>query len=76
MVDYKDERFILCIDLKSFYASCECVARGLDPFHVPLAVVGRLEEARSIVLAISPALKQEVFNHVVEYMNCKLTMMS
>lgn len=58
MVDYKDERFILCIDLKSFYASCECVARGLDPFHVPLAVVGRLEEARSIVLAISPALKR------------------
>lgn len=52
-------RSILCIDLKSFYASCECVARGWDPFQVPLAVVGRLGEPGSIVLAASPALKRQ-----------------
>ena len=28
----------MCIDLKSFYASVECVARGYDPFKVPLVV--------------------------------------
>ena len=32
------ERNILCIDLKSFFASCECVNRGLDPFTTPLVV--------------------------------------
>lgn len=52
-------RSILCIDLKSFYASCECVARGYDPFNVSLAVVGRVGEGGSIVLAASPALKKQ-----------------
>lgn len=52
------KRSIICIDLKSFYASCECVARGLDPFSVPLAVVGRIDEPGSIVLAASPALRE------------------
>ncbi|WP_012301082.1 DNA-damage repair protein [Geobacillus stearothermophilus] len=28
---------ILCIDMKSFYASCECVDHGLDPFRVGMA---------------------------------------
>lgn len=55
----KQIRSIVCIDLKSFYASCECVSRGLDPFQVSLAVVGRLDEAGSIVLAVSPALKRQ-----------------
>jgi len=31
-------RVYMCIDLKSFYASVECVARGYDPFQVPLVV--------------------------------------
>ena len=31
-------RVYMCIDLKSFYASVECVARGYDPFKVPLVV--------------------------------------
>lgn len=56
------KRSILCIDLKSFYATCECVKRGWDPFQVKLAVVGNTEQRGSIVLAISPALKQ-VFPH-------------
>ena len=54
----KSDRFILCIDLKSFYASCECVSKGWNPFDVLLAVVGRLNEPGSIVLAASPALKK------------------
>ena len=32
------KRFYLCIDLKTFYASVECVERGLDPFKVDLIV--------------------------------------
>ena len=31
-------RTYMCIDLKSFFASCECIARGLDPFSTPLVV--------------------------------------
>ncbi|MGL5540604.1 MAG: DNA polymerase thumb domain-containing protein [Erysipelotrichaceae bacterium] len=52
------ERTILCIDLKSFYATCECIKRGLDPFTTKLAVVGMLEQKGSIVLAASPGLKK------------------
>lgn len=33
-----EKRSYLCIDLKSFYASVECVERGLDPFKVNLVV--------------------------------------
>ncbi len=57
-VENEKERVILCVDLKSFYASCECVARGLDPLKTKLAVVSRLDDPGSMVLAISPALKQ------------------
>lgn len=58
MVKYLEERKILCIDLKGFYASCECVMRGLDPFKTKLAVVGNIKRQGSIVLAISPKLKE------------------
>jgi len=51
----KQNRNFLCIDLKSFFASCECVERGLDPFTTPLAVSSGQDGA--IVLAISPYLK-------------------
>lgn len=51
-------RFIVCIDLKSFYVSCECAARGWNPFEVLLAVVGQLNEPDSIVLVTSPAFKR------------------
>lgn len=53
-----ENRRILCIDLKGFYASCECVLRGLDPTTARLAVVGSLNREGSIVLAISPAVKK------------------
>ena len=61
MIDYTllPEHRILCIDIKSFYASCECVARGLDPLNSYLAVIGDKNIASSIVLAASPKLKKD-----------------
>lgn len=58
MLEYKNTRKILCIDLRGFYASCECVMRGLNPMETKLAVVGNLKRQGSIVLAISPAVKK------------------
>lgn len=54
---YQLNRNILCIDLKSFYASVECVLRGLDPFQTPLVVADAGRGGGSIVLAVSPYLK-------------------
>lgn len=50
---------ILCIDMRSFYASVEAVKRGLDPMKAMLAVVGDLDRPGSIVLAASPSLKEK-----------------
>lgn len=47
----------LCIDLKSFYASVECVERGLDPMTTNLVVADPERGAGTICLAISPAMK-------------------
>lgn len=47
----------LCIDLKSFYASVECVDRGLDPFVTNLVVADPERSSNTICLAITPALK-------------------
>ncbi|WP_077625300.1 DNA polymerase IV [Sediminibacillus massiliensis] len=50
---------VLCIDMRSFYASVECVKLGLDPMTDMLAVVGDKNRSGSIILAASPALKQK-----------------
>ncbi|EIT87291.1 UV-damage repair protein UvrX [Fictibacillus macauensis ZFHKF-1] len=50
---------ILCIDMKSFYASCAALRLGLDPLTCHLAVVGNTERQGSVVLAASPALKKD-----------------
>lgn len=47
----------ICIDLKSFYASVECVERGLDPFKTKLVVADPDRGEGTICLAVSPALK-------------------
>ncbi len=47
----------ICIDLKSFYASVECVERGLDPFRAKLVVADPDRGDGTICLAVSPALK-------------------
>ena len=51
------ERIYACIDLKSFYASVECVERGLDPFKANLVVADPARGRGAICLAVSPALK-------------------
>ncbi len=51
------ERQIICIDLKSFYATVECAKRGLDPFVTPLVVADKERGDGSIVLAVSPYLR-------------------
>ncbi len=47
----------LCIDLKSFYASVECVDRGLDPLTTNLVVADSSRTEKTICLAVTPALK-------------------
>ena len=47
----------LCIDLKSFYASVECVERGLDPMTTNLVVADPSRTEKTICLAITPAMK-------------------
>lgn len=49
--------YYLCIDLKSFYASVECVERGLDPMTTDLVVADPEREKGTICLAITPSLK-------------------
>lgn len=46
-----------CIDLKTFYASVECVERGLDPFNTNLVVADESRGQGSICLAVSPKMK-------------------
>ncbi|ASN05449.1 Y-family DNA polymerase [Virgibacillus necropolis] len=50
---------VLCIDMRSFYASVEAVKLGLDPMKDQLAVVGDTNRTGSIVLAASPELKKK-----------------
>lgn len=47
----------IAIDLKSFYASVECVARGLDPLDANLVVADKSRTEKTICLAVSPSLK-------------------
>ena len=50
-------RVYICIDLKSYYASVECVARNLDPLKARLLVADPTRSDQTICLAVSPALK-------------------
>lgn len=52
-----ENKIYLCIDLKSFFASCECVLRGLDPLTTNLVVADTSRTEKTICLAISPSLK-------------------
>lgn len=51
------ERSYIAIDLKSFYASVECIQRGLDPMNTNLVVADESRTAKTICLAVSPPLK-------------------
>ena len=52
-----DKRQYIAIDLKSFYASVECMERGLDPLKAKLVVADATRTSKTICLAVSPALK-------------------
>lgn len=52
-----NERAYIAIDLKSFYASVECVERGLDPLDAFLVVADESRTEKTICLAVTPALK-------------------
>ena len=51
-------RIYACIDLKSFYASVECVKRNLNPLDTNLVVADSTRTEKTICLAVSPSLKQ------------------
>lgn len=51
------DRAYIAIDMKSFYASVECVARGYDPLKARLLVADETRSDQTICLAVSPALK-------------------
>lgn len=52
-----NSRTYIAIDLKSFYASVECVDRGLDPLTTKLVVADITRTDKTVCLAVSPALK-------------------
>ena len=49
---------IAFVDMKSFYASVECVERGLHPLKTSLCVMSRAENANGLILASSPYLRR------------------
>lgn len=51
------QRYYICIDLKSFFASVECVERGLDPLKTNLVVADSTRTEKTICLAVTPSLK-------------------
>ena len=57
-IDYSKEpqSDIAFIDMKSFYASVECVDRGLNPLHTSLCVMSRADNSGGLILASSPMI--------------------
>lgn len=51
------EKTYIAIDLKSYYASVECMERGLDPLNTNLVVADESRTNKTICLAVSPSLK-------------------
>ena len=58
MTEMAENKTYLCIDLKSFFASVECVERGLDPLCTNLVVADAALTEKTICLAVSPSLKK------------------
>ncbi len=52
------DRIYMCIDLKSFYASVECVERGLNPLTTNLVVADPTRTEKTVCLAVTPSLKE------------------
>ena len=58
ILENKYDKIYIAIDLKSFYASVECVERGLNPLTTNLVVADSTRTEKTICLAVSPSLKQ------------------
>ncbi len=54
---YKLNDNIICIDFKSYYATVECIKRGLDPLKAKIVVANHENGPSAVCLAVSPALK-------------------
>ena len=52
-----EQKFYISVDLKSFFASVECVDRGLDPLNTNLVVADAVRTEKTICLAVTPSLK-------------------
>ncbi len=53
-----EDRYVMCIDLRSFFASVECADAGLNIYEVPLVVADRSRGKGGITLAVTPYLKE------------------
>ena len=51
------DKVYMAIDLRSFYASVECIERGLDPLTTNLVVADKSRTEKTICLAVTPSLK-------------------
>lgn len=78
LLKHKNEPFMkidnvfMCIDVKSFYASCEIVSRNLDVYKTKLCVVGDINNEGSIIMANSHALKKEYnIGNIMRYYELK-----
>lgn len=58
MYENAPNRPIICVDIRSFYASCMASLHGLKVLEVPIAVVANFEQKGSVVLAASPPMKK------------------
>ena len=58
MRDTRQEHIYIAVDLKSFYASVECIERGLNPLTTNLVVADPTRTEKTICLAVSPSLKK------------------
>lgn len=59
MYENLPDRKIICIDMRSFYASCAAVAEGIDVMTTPIAIIGNQDRKGSVVLAASPLMKEK-----------------
>lgn len=62
----------LCIDLKTFFASVECVERKLDPFAVNLVVADPSRGKGALCLAVSPKMKEQGFITGAEFLKYRI----
>ena len=64
----EENRIYVAIDLKSFYASVECLERGLDPLNTNLVVADASRTKKTICLAVSPSLKAHGIPGPLDYL--------